>query len=102
MKQILRITLLFLGITGGLMAQNSAAVRFVRNQGQWEAAVRYCAEIPGGYLLLKEKSLMYVFFEEEALKSVHARKGAPNARKTGALNGHAVEVLLRGQILRLT
>ncbi len=96
MKQILRITLLFLGITGGLMAQNSAAVRFVRNQGQWEAAVRYCAEIPGGYLLLKEKSLMYVFFEEEALKSVHARKGAPNARKTGALNGHAVEVLFEG------
>lgn len=96
MKQILRITLLFLGMTGGLMAQNSAAVRFVRNQGQWEGAVRYCAEIPGGYLLLKEKSLMYVFFEEEALKSVHARKDAANARKSNVMNGHAVEMLFEG------
>ncbi|WP_428667478.1 gliding motility-associated C-terminal domain-containing protein [Runella sp.] len=93
MKQILLITLLFLGISNGIMAQNSAAVRFVRNQGQWDAAVRYCAEIPGGYLLLKEKSLMYVFFEEEALKSPHARRDAPNARKTNLMNGHSVEVL---------
>ncbi len=96
MKQFLRNLLLFLGITNGIMAQNPAAVRFVRNQGQWDAAVRYCAEIPGGYLLLKERSLMYVFFEEEALRSVHARRDAPNARKTDLANGHAVEVLFEG------
>ena len=58
MKHFLRTAFLFLVIINGIAAQNPASVRFVRNQGQWDASVRYRADIPGGYLLLKEKSLM--------------------------------------------
>ncbi|MCU0338392.1 MAG: PKD domain-containing protein, partial [Spirosomaceae bacterium] len=69
-------------------------MRFVRNQGQWEANIRYVAEIPNGYLLLKEKSLMYVFFDENTLQSRHATRGAgANARVSASMAGHAVEVL---------
>ncbi len=93
MKQILRTIFLLLWVIDGIQAQNPAAVRFVRNQGQWDAAIRYRAEIPGGYLLLKEKSLMYVFFDAEALKSRHAMGSLANARTSDVVNSHAVEVL---------
>ncbi len=97
MKHFLRTAFLFLFIINGIAAQNPAAVRFVRNQGQWDASVRYRADIPGGYLLLKEKSLMYVFFEANALVSRHAMGGnSAAARTSDMVNGHAVEVLFEG------
>ena len=89
----------FLLTTAQLLAQTPpAAVRFVRNQGQWDAAIRYRADIPGGYLLLKNKSLLYVFFEAESLQSRHAM-GTANTRKAATsdlVKGHAVEVQFEG------
>ncbi|MEZ4905590.1 MAG: hypothetical protein R2822_29425 [Spirosomataceae bacterium] len=97
MKHFLRTVCLFLLIAKSLEAQNTAAVRFVRNQGQWDAAVRYRADIPGGYLLLKQKSLMYVFMEAEGIRSRHATVGNNAAARTAdLLNGHAVEVFFEG------
>jgi gliding motility-associated-like protein len=97
MKYFLRVSFLWMFIAHGMVAQNPAAVRFVRNQGQWDAAVRYRADIPGGYLLLKEKSLMYVFYEADALRSNHAATGrTAAARANTQLNGHAVEVAFEG------
>lgn len=75
-------------------SQTPSSVRFVRNQGQWDTDIRYAAEIPNGYLVLKEKSLMYVFYDENDLRSRHATGGtAHNARASAELHGHAVEVL---------
>ncbi|MFN8348183.1 MAG: gliding motility-associated C-terminal domain-containing protein [Spirosomataceae bacterium] len=97
MKHFLRTAFLVLFIINGIAAQNPAAVRFVRNQGQWDASVRYRADIPGGYLLLKEKSLMYVFWDTDALSSRHAAAGkASAARLSEGINGHAVEVAFEG------
>jgi len=61
LRQFLRIIFLLGIATAQLIAQESAAVRFVRNQGQWEAAIRYRADILGGYLLLKNNALYYFF-----------------------------------------
>ena len=62
----LRFIILSFLISVNLLAQNTAAVHFTKNQGQWEQTIRYRADIPGGYLLLKEKSLRYVFIDVEA------------------------------------
>lgn len=97
MKHFLRTVFLFLVVINSIEAQNPATVRFVRNQGQWDATIRYRADIPGGYLLLKEKSLMYVFFEAEGLRSCHAMVGNNAvARTSDLINGHAVEVAFEG------
>ncbi|MFN4146797.1 MAG: gliding motility-associated C-terminal domain-containing protein [Runella sp.] len=90
MKHLLHICLFVLNFSS-LWAQEPQGVRFVRNQGQWSADVRYRAEIPNGYLLLKEKSLMYVFFEENARKSLHAT-GQKSLPTDEYIKGHAVEV----------
>ena len=84
-------------ISVNLLAQNTAAVHFTKNQGQWEQTIRYRADIPGGYLLLKEKSLRYVFIDVDAVKSRHTAKTAnPATRTTDLINGHVVEVFFEG------
>lgn len=97
MKHIVRILVVLFLVLGEGRAQTPSAVRFVRNQGQWDADVRYRADIPGGYLLLKEKSLMYVFQEENPLRSIHTTgERLSNVRTSSLVNGHAVEVLFEG------
>ncbi len=79
-------------------AQTASGVRFIRNQGQWKKDIRYRADIPGGYLLLKEKSLRYVFIDVEAIKNRHTNSPTenPSARLSEAINGHVVEVFFDG------
>ncbi|MCY7349805.1 MAG: gliding motility-associated C-terminal domain-containing protein [Cytophagaceae bacterium] len=66
-------------------------VRFVRNEGQWEPAVRFRADIPGGFLLLKEHGLQYIFYDAETLAARHDGK-----QVSGPLRAHGVEVVLEG------
>lgn len=88
-----RILVILFLLCNNLWAQNSTAVRFVRNQGQWDATVLYRADIPGGYLQLKEKSLRYVFIDVDAVRSRHANTiENPAARISDLINGHIVEV----------
>jgi len=98
MRQFIRIVFLLGITTAQLIAQGSAAVRFVRNQGQWEAAIRYRADIPGGYLLLKNNALCYVFFDQQSLRPSHAKGNSVNARRSidEPVRGHVVEVALEG------
>jgi PKD repeat protein len=49
----------------------SNTFQFIENKGQWNADVLFRAGIPGGYLLLKEKSLQYVFYDTDALREMH-------------------------------
>ena len=104
MKHFLQKLFFLWLIVNGVFAQNPTSVRFVRNQGQWDATIRYVAEIPNGYLLLKEKSLMYVFFDETVLSRSHAAASNTQyaARKSNAMDGHAVEVFFEGAETSIT
>ncbi|TAF94352.1 MAG: PKD domain-containing protein [Cytophagia bacterium] len=98
MRRLLQFILVVLLFALQTAAQEPATVRFVRNQGQWEAAVRYRADIPGGYLLLKNSSLCYVFFDQESLRPAHAQnqKQANLRQAEHTVRGHAVEVAIEG------
>jgi gliding motility-associated-like protein len=76
------------------MAQTSSAVRFVKNKGQWNEVIRYRAEIPGGYLVLKRQSVLYVFIDSQSQPS-HAT-GQTNSNVSDIVNGHSVEVFFEG------
>jgi hypothetical protein len=54
------------------VAQNQSAVRFIKNKGQWNEVIRYRADIPGGYLVLKNQSLLHVFTDDQAQRRNHA------------------------------
>ncbi|MCK8491318.1 gliding motility-associated C-terminal domain-containing protein [Spirosoma sp. RP8] len=69
-------------------------VAFVQNRGQWASEVRFRAEIPGGYLYLKDNALHYVFYDGSALSSHHTpTAGQPISDQ---IPGHAVEVRFEG------
>ena len=82
--------LLFLLLPLRLLATDPG-IRFVRNEGQWEPAIRFRADIPGGSLFLKNNSLRYVFYDAEALAARHDGK-----QRGGPLRAHAVDVTLDG------
>ncbi len=71
------------------------SVKFIRNEGQWEASILFRAEIPGGYLLVRRTGVQYVFFDTKALAALHAGeiKDAQGARVApGPIKGHAFEM----------
>ncbi len=88
-------TLLFLFLFSfKTIAQNTSAVRFIKNKGQWSEAIRYRATIPGGYLILKNQSLLYVFIDDQAQRRNHATGTDKNV--SDIVNGHSVEVFFEG------
>ena len=101
MRRIVYLLILLLNL-GGLRAQiaGSSAVHFIKNQGQWDAAVRYRADVPGGFLFLKSHSMCYVFYDTDALSKRHAgskltAKNAPLlplTKENEGIKAHAVEV----------
>lgn len=73
-----------------------AGPRFIRNEGQWDAAIRYRAEVPGGVLLLYADRLHYMFYDTEALAARHAApKSAPPTHNAN-LRLHGVDVVFEG------
>lgn len=76
-------------------AAPNPSVKFIRNEGQWEASILFKADIPGGYLLVRRTGVQYVFFDTKALKTLHGGGLADEngARKTqGPIKGHAFEM----------
>ena len=71
-------------------------LEFVANRGQWAAAVRYAAAVPGGQLYAEARSLTYVLTETPDLHP-HAATG-PKERPTlpTELRGQAVRVRFVG------
>ncbi|MDP5120735.1 MAG: hypothetical protein NWQ46_04015, partial [Spirosomaceae bacterium] len=47
---------------------------FVENQGQWDSSIKFKSDIPGGFLLVKDNSIEYIFYSTEALANLHAAK----------------------------
>jgi gliding motility-associated-like protein len=90
------------------------SLEFVANKGQWPAAVRYAAAVPGGHLCLEPGGLRYVLLqpiEHPHTKAVAspARAGASATAKvaalvptdagpsaTGAVRGHQLRVRFVG------
>lgn len=52
---------------------------FIKNDGQWASAIKYKAEIPGGFLLVKYNSLEYFFYDTKALGARHGKSGDKSA-----------------------
>jgi hypothetical protein len=79
------------------------ALKFVKNLNQWDKEIKYRAEIPGGFLFIKQQSLQYVFYETQAMSRIHghSREGA-NSKATLAvpreimINAHGFEVNFEG------
>lgn len=68
--------------------------RFVRNDGQWDPEIRFRADVPGGFLLVKKTALRYVFFDVNALDARHQPKQSMSV--PAALDAQAIEVALEG------
>ncbi len=92
--QLLLALVLMCGFGVETKSQNTPAVRFIKNNGQWNEAIRYRAEIPGGYLVLKNQSLLYVFMDTDSQRRRHATTPDPNS--SDVVNGHSVEVFFEG------
>ncbi|CAG5004607.1 hypothetical protein DYBT9275_03405 [Dyadobacter sp. CECT 9275] len=71
---------------------------FVRNMGQWDSEILFRADIPGGFLFLKNHAIVYVFYDASEVTARHGRgkttDSQPAARKQEPylLKAHGVEV----------
>ncbi len=80
---------------GPAQAAPTPGPRFVRNDGQWDPEIRFRADVPGGFLLVKKASLRYVFFDTNALNARHQPK--PDDRPAPALfDAQAIAITLEG------
>ena len=61
------------------LAAPNPSVKFIRNDGQWESSICFRADIPGGYLLVKNTAVQYVFYDTQALAAIHAGKLDPKS-----------------------
>lgn len=77
----------------------SAGSYFVQNQGQWEKDILFRADLPGGFLFLKDKSLVYVLYDASQVGSHHKPREKPVGSDLKAapvskdITAHGVEVL---------
>ena len=46
-------------------------IKFFENNNQWDAQVKYRAEIPSGFLFLKQNSLQFSFYDAEPINKIH-------------------------------
>jgi gliding motility-associated-like protein len=47
---------------------------FAKNEGQWESSIKFKSDIPGGFLLVKDNSLEYIFFSTKAVSEAHGSR----------------------------
>ncbi len=66
-------------------------LKFIPNKNQWNSTVKYRAEIPGGYLYLKDQALKYVLYDQEAIRAIHPQS-KNNAVIPQKIRGHSFEV----------
>jgi gliding motility-associated-like protein len=87
--------IIFIAFSFASIAAPKPSVKFIRNEGQWESNIRFRADIPGGYLLVKNTGIQYVFFDTKTLSDIHTGALDPkSARKTiEPIKGHAYEMV---------
>ncbi|ACT93901.1 DUF7948 domain-containing protein [Dyadobacter fermentans] len=98
MQKTLRLLLIsFLILVRAAEHSQAASAYFIENKGQWDPDIRFRAAIPGGFLFLKQHSLLYVLYDADKVSSLHANGngGGPAARADMSAPGvraHGVEV----------
>ncbi|MCF2442944.1 gliding motility-associated C-terminal domain-containing protein [Dyadobacter sp. CY345] len=98
-KTIQCLLILVLVFLGSIVESSGAGMYFVQNKGQWDSDILFRTEIPGGFLFLKNNSLVYSLYDASQVSSAHtkATPASPNAKfspaKPKIINAHGVEVL---------
>jgi len=84
------------------LATPNPSVKFIRNDGQWESSIRFRADINGGYLLVKNTGVQYVFYDTQALAAIHAGNLDPKTgrKSIGVIKAHAYEMSFEDANLR--
>ncbi len=89
-------------------ADTAPSLEFVANKGQWPAAVRYAAAVPGGHLCLEPGGLRYILLQplehphlgpgQHAAKTAPARPAVAVAPPAGVapIKGHQLRVRFVG------
>jgi hypothetical protein len=84
-KTLLRLLFISFLITVRIADHTRAAsAYFIENKGQWDKEIRFRAAIPGGFLFLKEHSLLYVLYEGSKVAAMHAKGHTPSAAAAAA------------------
>ena len=73
-------------------APEAASLEFIRNQGQWDEAVRYAAALPGGRLFVQPTGLTYAFYDPAFLEQHHRPGPGATAPANAAIAAHAYSV----------
>ncbi len=76
--------------TAAVQAQSGSSLYFVQNKGQWDKEVKYRTDIPSGALLLKDRSLQYIFWENAHDDHKASPPAAHEVHDT--IHGHSYEV----------
>lgn len=97
MQKTLRLFFTLFLIVCAASRSFAAPAYFIENQGQWDKDVRFRAAIPGGFLFLKDHSLVYVLYDGAKMSAMHARAQDPTpvAREdlgASVVRAHGVEV----------
>ncbi|MCF0070463.1 gliding motility-associated C-terminal domain-containing protein [Dyadobacter sp. CY261] len=108
MQKTLRLLLLsFLIIARAAGYSQAASAYFIENKGQWDKEVRFRAAIPGGFLFLKDNSLLYVLYDGAKISTLHGKghDGIPAVREdinAPGIRAHGVEVLFGNTVGNVT
>ena len=87
-----------------LPAIGNNEVIFIENKGQWPAAVKYFAEIPGGQLFVRNNKITFSFYNKEqyeVLAHNHLQDHNSRLKQTipGHLDHHAIDLSFEGSNL---
>jgi hypothetical protein len=94
-------TLLLLFLSAAQVVFSKGAT-FVQNRGQWNPDILFRADLPGGFLFLKNSSLVYVFYDAAHVTALHGKTssafGTPlrSAPVSSLVSGFGVEVMFEG------
>jgi hypothetical protein len=78
-------------------APDGRTLEFVENKGQWDARVRYMAELPAGRLFLGKTGFTYALVDAKALQAHHDHTALPNPNgNPDRLRAHAYSVIFEG------
>jgi len=99
MTRTIQYLLIFVLVFMGTMAASfGGGMYFIQNRGQWDADVLFRTEIPGGFLFLKNKSLVYALYDASKVSNLHGKApvSSPNAKfsppSAMLIPAHGVEV----------
>lgn len=89
LQRILISLLIIVCSLGTTLASESAF--FIQNKGQWEPDILFRADLPEGFLYLKNKSFLYVLYNAAEIRHHHTNRQL-RAKPEAMITAHGVEV----------